>query len=205
MPAPNKTAVIHTSSKGLASACSVKELVDDPDTGYRARVLLHDLSNVGKDSQCEQRTLSTTHELYISAPYFKDDVAERVRAATVHTPLNISPIDATPGNGDYNDEDLLEKNQEAAGETRLDDAIRNALEGFLKKRKASGDSRPCGPHDLVPIYLAAFGIAKEELLDERFLSRLRRQGLSAASSSSTQGKEKRGSTKAGGKRQRKKG
>ena len=30
---------------------------------------------------------------------------------------------------------------------------------------------------MVPIYLSAFGIEKEELKDERFLSRVRRSGL----------------------------
>ncbi|KAK8043609.1 hypothetical protein PG993_006039 [Apiospora rasikravindrae] len=51
------------------------------------------------------------------------------------------------------------------------------IKGATCKRKASGDARSCGPHDLAPIYEAVFGIEKEEVQDEKFLSRLRRQGL----------------------------
>lgn len=59
----------------------------------------------------------------------------------------------------------------------LEQAIHNRLANFFDKRGASGDSRPCGPHDMVPIYMSVFGIGKEELRDERFLGRLRRSGL----------------------------
>ncbi|KAK7985367.1 hypothetical protein PG996_005391 [Apiospora saccharicola] len=59
----------------------------------------------------------------------------------------------------------------------VETAIQKAMANFFEKRKASGDARPCGPHDLAPIYEAVFGIEKEEVQDERFLSRMRRQGL----------------------------
>ena len=51
------------------------------------------------------------------------------------------------------------------------------MENFFEKRRASGDARPCGPHDMGSIYLAVFGVSKEELKDDKFLSRLRRAGL----------------------------
>lgn len=59
----------------------------------------------------------------------------------------------------------------------IEEAIKGCLQNFFEKRRTSGDARPCGPHDMGPIYLAVFGIAKEELKDEKFLSRLRRSGL----------------------------
>ena len=59
----------------------------------------------------------------------------------------------------------------------LEQAIHNRLANFFDKWGASGDSRPCGPHDMVPIYVSVLGIGKEELRDERFLGRLRRSGL----------------------------
>lgn len=59
----------------------------------------------------------------------------------------------------------------------IEEAIKSCLQNFFEKRRASGDARPCGPHDMGPIYTAVFGISKEELKDEKFLSRLRRAGL----------------------------
>jgi hypothetical protein len=58
-----------------------------------------------------------------------------------------------------------------------EEAIKARLAGFLSKRKASGDARPCGPHDLAPVYMRVFGVAKAEIEDERFLRRLRRSGV----------------------------
>ena len=59
----------------------------------------------------------------------------------------------------------------------VEEAIKEMLAGFFDKRRASGDSRPCGPHDMAPIYEKVFNIESSELRDERFLSRLRRSGL----------------------------
>jgi hypothetical protein len=59
----------------------------------------------------------------------------------------------------------------------IEEAIKSCLENFFENLKASGDARPCGPHDMGPIYRAVFGITKEELRNEKFLSRLRRVGL----------------------------
>lgn len=58
----------------------------------------------------------------------------------------------------------------------IEQAIQSHLLNFLEKRKASGDARPCGPHDLAPLYRAVFGSSKDDLKDEKFLSRLRRAG-----------------------------
>ena len=59
----------------------------------------------------------------------------------------------------------------------LEEAIHDRLTNFFDKRRASGDARPCGPHDMFPIYASIFGIEKAELKDEHFLGRLRRSGL----------------------------
>lgn len=63
----------------------------------------------------------------------------------------------------------------------VEQALYYKLANFLDKRKASGDARPCGPHDMVPIYSTIFGVTKEELRDERFLGRLRRSGVGDSS------------------------
>ena len=52
------------------------------DLEYRAKILLHDLSNV-KDPASERRISATVHELYISTPYFTDEQAKAIREATV--------------------------------------------------------------------------------------------------------------------------
>ena len=59
----------------------------------------------------------------------------------------------------------------------IEEAITSCLQNFFAKRRASGDARPCGPHDMAPIYKAVFGITTDELKNERFLGRLRRTGL----------------------------
>lgn len=59
----------------------------------------------------------------------------------------------------------------------MEEAIHERLVGFFDKRRASGDSRPCGPHDMAPIYEKVFNIEPSELRNEHFLSRLRRSGL----------------------------
>lgn len=64
--------------------------------------------------------------------------------------------------------------------TTVEQAISTDLENFFEKRRASGDCRPCGPHDMVPVYLSRFGIEKAEIEDEKFVSRVRRSGLGAS-------------------------
>lgn len=59
----------------------------------------------------------------------------------------------------------------------VEEAITRKLEDFFEKRRASGDARPCGPHDMVPVYVEVFGVEKEELGNENFLRRVRRNGL----------------------------
>ena len=53
-------------------------------------------------------------------------------------------------------------------------AIKSCLQNFFGKRRASGDTRPCGPHGMDPIYQAVVGITKKDLKNENFLNRFRR-------------------------------
>ena len=82
----------------------------------------------------------------------------------------------------------------------IEAAIKSCLQNFFEKRRASGDARPCGPHDMGPIYQAVFGITKEDLKNEKFLSRLRRTGLDQSKE-----KEKNASESVSGKQKKKKG
>jgi hypothetical protein len=62
----------------------------------------------------------------------------------------------------------------------VEEAITSSLANFLEKRKASGDSCPCGPHDMAPIYQQEFGIEKADIEDEKFFeqtSKVRFGGL----------------------------
>ncbi|CAL8583706.1 hypothetical protein XPA_009326 [Xanthoria parietina] len=133
------------------------------DLWYRIQVLLHDLSNVGHDLYSEKRLSVTTNELYISAPYFSEAEATQILSTLIETSI-------------LSDEDSIAhspKNLTAS----IQDTIHQRLAKFFDKRKASGDSRPCGPHDMLPIYLDVFKLQKQDLKDEKFLGRLRRSGL----------------------------
>ncbi|KAG9717062.1 hypothetical protein KCU73_g15467, partial [Aureobasidium melanogenum] len=53
---------------------------------YKVRVLLHDLCNIATDRAAELRTLATTDEIYISAPYFTAEEAALVKTTQILTP-----------------------------------------------------------------------------------------------------------------------
>lgn len=133
---------------GRKSSYTLAELRDDGDLWYKLCVLIYDLYNMTKDKTCENRTKQTTDPQYISTPYFSDDEAALVKSTVLPT-----------------------------GDT-VEQAITNELENFFEKRRASGDWRPCGPHTMVPIYLSVFDIDKAEIEDEKFVSRVRRCGVS---------------------------
>jgi hypothetical protein len=156
------------------------------DLWYKIHVLLYDLCNIATDRAAESRTLATTDELYISAPYFTPDEAVLIKQTLVSPPTlqEIPEFEQLEYEQDTIEEDTLPAGlitiEEAASPVSLitiEEAIKSCLVNFFEKRRASGDARPCGPHDMGPIYLAVFGISKAELKDEKFLSRLRRAGL----------------------------
>ncbi|KAL8644076.1 MAG: hypothetical protein Q9226_007947, partial [Calogaya cf. arnoldii] len=135
------------------------EIQRNPDLWYRIQILLHDLGNVGNDVLSEKRLSATTNELYISGPYFTEAEATQILFTIVGpNEESITPSPIT----------LL---------ATIQDTIHQGLANFFDKRKASGDARPCGPHDMLPIYLDVFKLKKGHLKDEKFLGRLRRSGL----------------------------
>ncbi|KAI4187850.1 MAG: hypothetical protein L6R41_002545 [Letrouitia leprolyta] len=141
---------------------TLSEIQRNSELWYRVHVLLHDLNNIGHDIWSEKRLLATTNELYISAPYFIEAEATQILSALVE-PRN-------PGEESNNSSLTLPT-------ATVQDTIHQRLANFFDKRKASGDSRPCGPHDMLPIYLDVFKLQKGALEDEKFLRRLRRSGL----------------------------
>jgi hypothetical protein len=68
---------------------TLSSLEEDANLWYKLRVLIYDLRNMDKDRMSEQRTLGTTDELYISAPYFTSVEASRIKATTVV----VEPVD----------------------------------------------------------------------------------------------------------------
>ena len=67
---------------------TLSTLHHDGDLGYKIRVLLHDLSNIGSDLNAHKRLSSTTHELYISGPYFTECEAIKIRTTLVNNTTN---------------------------------------------------------------------------------------------------------------------
>lgn len=124
--------------------------------GYKLRVLLHDLRSIAKDPLAEKRTLQSTDELYLGPPYFTPEESALVKGAKI--------------------------TQATTDQNTVQDAIHAQMQNFFDKRRASGDARPCGPHDLAPIYLRVFEVTSEELDDAKFLSRMSRSGLGETSS-----------------------
>ncbi|KAL8993051.1 MAG: hypothetical protein Q9169_006631 [Polycauliona sp. 2 TL-2023] len=150
-------------SPSIKPCTELSDIKENADIWYRVQVLLHDLSNVGNDVLSEKRLSATTNELYISAPYFTDAEAAKILSTSVET--------SDPG------EKSIAPSSNSPATATIQDIIHRRLANFFEKRKASGDSRPCGPHDMLPIYLEVFKVSKEDLKDEKFLGRLRRSGL----------------------------
>ncbi|GAB7339389.1 hypothetical protein MBLNU457_6027t1 [Dothideomycetes sp. NU457] len=140
--AKNKASAARADVVKSTKPLTLTELRNSSDLWYKVRVLIYDLQNMKKDKTCENRTLQTTDPLYISAPYFSADEAAAVKNTVVDT---------------------------SGGTTiTLEEKMSSSLENFFEKRRASGDCRPCGPHDLVPVYLECFGMEKGDIVDEKF-------------------------------------
>lgn len=168
-------------SQNVENPPRISDLQANQDLWYKIHVLLYDLCNIANDRTAEARTLATTDELYISAPYFTAFEASLIKTTLV-LPLALDEIPEFEMLG-YEGKDAEPSQTQpeisvvSPESVMVEEAIKTCLCNFFVKRRASGDARPCGPHDMGPIYLAVFGIAKQELKDEKFLSRLRRAGL----------------------------
>lgn len=131
---------------------AIEDIRQDSNLWYKVRVLIFDLYNLSKYPICANRLEQTVDEHYISAPYFTEEEAVAVKSARV-----------------------FESATDEIGMT-IGEAISSRLEQFFEKRRASGDARPCGPHDMVPVFLDVFGMDKKELEEDNFVSRVRRAG-----------------------------
>ena len=169
-------AVTHKNNQLENTTPTLSCLREDSDLWYRIHVLLYDLSKIARDPQSEKRLSFTLHPLYISEPYFSDSESTRILQSTIDDPTCTTAASPPNTSGDDDNDSIA-----WTKETTIEQAIYDKMTNFLNKRKASGDARPCGPHDLVPIYGAIFGIPKDELEDEPFLARLRRSGLGRTS------------------------
>ncbi|KAH0283950.1 hypothetical protein KCU62_g8652, partial [Aureobasidium sp. EXF-3399] len=65
---------------------SLQALQANRDLWYKIQVLLYDLCNIVTDRTAESRTLATTDELYISAPYLAADEAALVKQTRISPP-----------------------------------------------------------------------------------------------------------------------
>ena len=136
---------------------AVSDLKQDPDLLYRIRVLFYDLRNMPTNRASEHRSPRTTNELYISDPYFTPSQANLIKAANTQEYMKAELDEGV-------DDDEMAKEEEAMREPQpVEKAIKARLTNFFEKRRASGDSRPCGPHDMAPIYESVFGINRSEL------------------------------------------
>ncbi|KAH8595932.1 hypothetical protein B0O99DRAFT_594223 [Bisporella sp. PMI_857] len=183
----------------------LSDLQSDPDLWYKIKVLLHDLSNIRNDPAAEDRTLCTTDALYISGPYFTPEEATLIKATTIPRPsLHEMPefevleaIEELALQDSPSETSTVQESTTAPAVDNLvtvEEAITSCFQNFFSKRRASGDARPCGPHDMAPIYRAVFGIPAEALKDEKSLGRLRRAGLpQEKEKAGVEGKERSGS------------
>lgn len=155
-PEMTKSKTSQSFDSTTSSPITLSKIRENAQLWYKIHVLLYDLRNIKTDPSSSTRTLSTTDELYISSPYFTSSEALLVKSAIITNSDVIINSDNT---------------------VTVEEFIKTQLENFFEKRRASGDARPCGPHDLAPIYERAFGIERAAMKDERFLARLRRSGL----------------------------
>ncbi|KAK1640151.1 hypothetical protein BDP81DRAFT_419455 [Colletotrichum phormii] len=162
MPKANKKKLAAAQAPASTSSkLTTSSINTDPILGYKIRVLIHDFLKEAKDPDAQRRINSTTEANYISGPYFDQEQAKQVREATVDVdlPINLTaPTQVNYEGGENEDSDLRVR---MSGLT-VEEAIKTVMNGFLDKRRASGDARPCGPHDLAPIYAALFGVHLSE-------------------------------------------
>lgn len=171
-------------------------LKQDPNILYKILVLLYDLRNIKSDPTSQTRSLSTTDELYISGPYFTPSEAKLIKSAIVDPTPSPTPFPSPSTINETDNPETPESETTTTGPQApqtVEHAIQTRLSDFFEKRRASGDARPCGPHDMAPIYENVFGVERGELLDERFLGRLRRGRLGR--SEEVKGEERKGGKK----------
>ncbi|KAM3536919.1 hypothetical protein ARSEF1564_010159 [Beauveria bassiana] len=162
-----------------AAPTTTSAVAADPILGFKMRLLIHDFINVKKDANAARRINSTTHPHYISLPYFDQQQADAVEAAIVDT---IPTVEHEHRRGQEHLAVLA--NIPSQQGQRFDLALEVFFQNFFDKRRASGDARPCGPHNLAPVYALLFGIDKKELDSPQFQSRIRKERIQSAKNNS---------------------
>ncbi|KAI1324073.1 hypothetical protein F5Y16DRAFT_323916 [Xylariaceae sp. FL0255] len=176
---------------------STLDIKAHPKLGYKLRALLNDFHTMAKNPDAEIRLSESTDELYLGAPYFTPEESAIVKAAKVTSACLSVVSDSEPETQSVETAPepsasqkravstatssagraQISNAQETISQISVEEVIQLRWQNFFEKRRASGDARPCGPHDLAPAYLRVFGVSVEELSDEKFLSRFRRMGL----------------------------
>lgn len=162
--------ILGAASPSTTALTTTSAIAKDPILGYRLRVLLYDFLNITKDPNSEKRINSTTNEYYLSGPYFDETRATTLKGAIID--IELDGLDEADADADADVIDHITQQGQS-----FETAVRVLFSSFIDKRRASGDTRPCGPHHLAPMYAKFFGIDMDELKDAKFLSRLRRVGL----------------------------
>lgn len=182
MAKPKTPKNITNSQPNTTAQLTLPEVKENKDIWYKLMVLLYDLSNIKSDPTSVARLERTLDELYISSPYFTTEEAGLLKGTLVEITQHIEDDEEEAANTQPLAEVDISSNKEPAtdGERKfetVEEAIKTRLADFYDKRKASGDFRPCAPHDMLPVYLKVLEMEKGELEDDRFLGRLRRSGL----------------------------
>lgn len=76
---------------------------------------------------------------------------------------------------EFRDSDDIQTSPSNCGRSVLETIHWHTL-AFFEKRGASGDTRTCGEYSMESLYLTDILISKNDLADEKFLSRFRRCG-----------------------------
>ena len=100
-----------------------------------------------KQESSKNRTDEIIDPIYIGTPYFTVEEADTIKTAFV--------------------DDTQSQTLEALIQVTLEERQRTTITHIF----------PCGPHDMVPVYLSCFGIDKAEITDTKFVSRVARCGL----------------------------
>ena len=158
----NRKSAVHDSDNSAKHVQTrLSSLRGDTDLWYRICILLNDLRTYWDDPSAVRRLLSTTHKLFIGAPYFSESDAVKMLTTRIQ---NTAEVATTEGQWTSGSQESLLSSSEM---TTVEEAINKEKANFFDKREASGKSRNCEAYRLVPINMSVLGITKEELQDER--------------------------------------
>ena len=175
-----KSAVHHSNNSAKHAQTTLSSLRED--TGlWRICVLLNDLRKYWDDPSAVRRLLSTTHKLYIGAPYFSESDAVKILTTRIQNTVEVATTEGPWTSGSQksllSSSDSQKSPLSSSDMTTVEEAINKEKTHFFDKRRARGNSRPSDAYRMVPINMSVLGINKEELQDKHFLRRLWRLDL----------------------------